>query len=211
MTTVDGRGRPLPRAGSGDALVLNVAGRIAGTEAEGPGLRYALWVQGCPLRCHACCNPEMLPFTPAAEVTVRALAAEISRTPLIDGVTFLGGEPFAQAAPLAELARAVRAGGLSVLVFTGYTIDELRAGGGASAALLAETDLLVDGRYQPGNPSPLRFVGSANQRLHALSARGEALALGFAGGPDVVEVRIDGASVTVNGTPDRAGAAFDLP
>ena len=89
-----------------------------------------------------------------------------------------------------------------MLVFSGYTLGELRAAGApAWDVLLAETDLLADGRYEHGNPSPLRFVGSANQRLHALTERGAALARGFEAGPDVVEVRIDGAHLTVNGSP----------
>ena len=43
--------------------VLSVAQIVPCTEAEGPGRRFALWFQGCPLRCPGCCNPEMLPFT----------------------------------------------------------------------------------------------------------------------------------------------------
>jgi anaerobic ribonucleoside-triphosphate reductase activating protein len=183
---------------------VNVASRIAATEAEGPGLRYAIWVQGCPLRCDGCCNPGMLPFELAASVDLGALVADVVAAPRIDGVTFLGGEPFAQAGPLALVARAARERGLSVLVFTGYTLEDLR---GARRedwdALLSWTDLLVDGRYEAGNPSALRFVGSANQRLHALTPVGAALAREFETGPDVVEVRIDGAHVTVNGTPGR--------
>jgi len=182
--------------------VLNVAGRIAATDAEGPGTRYALWVQGCPLRCAGCCNPGMLAVEPATLVEAAEIAAEIAATAGIDGITLLGGEPFAQAAPLAIVAREARAKGLSVIVFSGYTLEELRGAGRADwVALLAATDLLVDGRYEARTPSPLRFVGSANQRLHPFTERGEALARGFATGPDLVEVRIDGARVTVNGAP----------
>ena len=182
--------------------MLNVAGRIAATEAEGPGIRHAIWLQGCPLRCEGCCNPAMQPFAPATPMSVSEVVAEIIGTPGIEGVTFLGGEPFAQAEPLAEVARAVRERDLSVLVFSGYTLEELRrATGPGWIALLAATDVLVDGRYLRGAPSPLRFVGSANQRVHALSPRGAVLARGFESGPDVVEVRIEGALVTVNGTP----------
>lgn len=207
--------------------MLRIAARIPATEAEGPGLRYALWVQGCPLRCPGCCNPAMLPFDGGSCSTVGEILAEIEATAGIEGVTFLGGEPFAQAEPLARIAAAVQASGRSVLVFSGYTLEELRGessgcspqrrdapgdGDGAQvharspsaavAALLAATDLLVDGRYDAGSPSPLRFVGSANQRLHALTARGAVLARGFEAGPDVVEVRIDGARVSVNGRPE---------
>lgn len=184
--------------------VLNVAARIAATEAEGPGLRYAIWVQGCPLRCEGCCNPDMLQFSPATPTQVSALVEEVVATRGIEGVTFVGGEPFAQAGPLATVARAARERGLSVLVFTGYTLEDLRGARRAEwDALLAATDLLVDGRYEAGNPSPLRFVGSANQRLHAFTAAGTALAREFDAGPDVVEIRIDGAHATVNGTPVR--------
>lgn len=181
---------------------VNVAGRIAATEAEGPGLRYAIWVQGCPLRCEGCCNPHMLPFTPATPMDVSALVEEVVAARGIEGVTLLGGEPFAQAGPLASVARAARERGLSVLVFTGYTLEDLRGARRAEwDALLASTDLLVDGRYEAGNPSPLRFVGSGNQRLHALTEVGAALARAFETGPEIVEVRVDGVHVTVNGTP----------
>ena len=43
-------------------VILSVAQIVPHTEAEGPGVRFALWFQGCPLRCPGCCNPEMLPF-----------------------------------------------------------------------------------------------------------------------------------------------------
>jgi anaerobic ribonucleoside-triphosphate reductase activating protein len=185
--------------------VLRIAARIPATEAEGPGLRYAVWLQGCPLRCQGCCNPAMLPFEGGSCIAVSELVAEIEATPGIEGVTFLGGEPFAQSQPLARVAAAVQAKGLSVLVFTGYTLEEL-CGRASAAALLAATDLLVDGRYAAGMPSPLRFVGSANQRLHAFTPRGAVLARGFEAGPDVVEIRIDGARVSVNGTPESFGA-----
>jgi anaerobic ribonucleoside-triphosphate reductase activating protein len=182
--------------------VLNVAGRIAATEAEGPGVRYALWLQGCPLRCEGCCNPGMLPFVPATSMSVSEVVSEIVATPGLDGVTLLGGEPFAQAEPLAAVARAARDHGLSVLVFSGYTLEELRGEGRLGwNALLAATDVLVDGRFEARSPSTLRFVGSSNQRVHALTARGRELAREFESGPDVVEVRIDGLLVTVNGTP----------
>jgi anaerobic ribonucleoside-triphosphate reductase activating protein len=146
----------------------------------------------------------MLPFTRASAMEVESLVEDVVATPRIDGVTFLGGEPFAQAGALAVVARAARDRGLSVLVFTGYTLEALRGARREDwGALLAWTDLLVDGRYEAGNPSPLRFVGSANQRLHALTPVGAALAREFETGPEIVEVRIDGAHVTVNGTPDR--------
>src|SRR3954465_2589288 len=90
---------------------VRVAQVVPCTEAEGPGRRYALWFQGCPLRCPGCCNPEMLPFQgglrrPLADVVaeIRAAAGEDG----IEGITLLGGEPLAHAAGAAALARAAR-------------------------------------------------------------------------------------------------------
>src|SRR5436305_4279959 len=96
--------------------VLSVAQVVPCTEAEGPGRRYALWFQGCPLRCPGCCNPEMLPFHGGTPRTVADVLAEIAtarETHAIEGITLLGGEPLAHAAGAAALARGARALGLS--------------------------------------------------------------------------------------------------
>src|SRR5580765_153763 len=94
--------------------VLSIAMVVPVTEAEGPGKRFALWFQGCPLRCPGCCNPEMLSFDggrelPVAELAERAIASKS------EGISLLGGEPLAHAAPAAEFARRVREHGLSVM------------------------------------------------------------------------------------------------
>src|SRR3954471_2439650 len=110
-------------------MILRVAQIVPCTEAEGPGKRFALWFQGCPLRCPGCCNPEMLPFEGGELDCLDNLLAEI-RTARdqhgVEGITLLGGEPLAHAAGAVGLARGSRALGLSVMVFTGYTLDEAR-------------------------------------------------------------------------------------
>src|SRR5947199_1809503 len=105
-------------------VVLRIAQTVACTEAEGPGRRFALWFQGCPLRCPGCCNPEMLPFAGGTSRSVDDVLAEVERARNeggVEGITLLGGEPLAHAAGAAILARGVRALGLSVMVFSGYT------------------------------------------------------------------------------------------
>src|SRR5207244_8417647 len=85
------------------------------TEAEGPGRRFALWFQGCPLRCPGCCNPEMLPFAGGQAIALAELLEQIRRSAReegIEGITLLGGEPFAHAEGAAKLARRVRELGL---------------------------------------------------------------------------------------------------
>src|SRR5207248_7243033 len=102
------RTRALGVRGAGVAMNLQLAHKISDTEAEGPGRRFALWVQGCTLRCEGCCNPELFSSRGGAATDVAQLAEEIARTPGIEGISVLGGEPFEQPAPLVELCRAVR-------------------------------------------------------------------------------------------------------
>jgi anaerobic ribonucleoside-triphosphate reductase activating protein len=166
--------RPAPEpvgAGEDGALVINLASAVEATEAEGPGLRFALWVQGCTIRCPGCCNPHLFHARPNQLVTVDALAARIlaarARHPDLEGITLLGGEPSEQDAPLAALARRVRAAGLTVMTFTGRLREELEARG---SPLVGASDILVDGQYVEAlRTTTRRFVGSTNQRMHFLT------------------------------------------
>jgi anaerobic ribonucleoside-triphosphate reductase activating protein len=93
------------------------------TRAEGPGNRACLWVQGCPIRCPGCFNPSTWSKSGGYDVTVEELEARILDASNIEGVTFLGGEPFEQAEALSDLGYRVRQVGLSVMTFTGYLHD----------------------------------------------------------------------------------------
>jgi anaerobic ribonucleoside-triphosphate reductase activating protein len=186
--------------------MLRVATIVDDTRAEGPGRRWALWVQGCSIRCAGCCNPEMFDDRRGREAPHEELAARIAaaRAAGAEGISLLGGEPFEQAGALAELARHARSLGMTVMVFSGYTLAALRARPEA-AALLALTDLLVDGPYDQARPEPRppvgrRWIGSANQEMHYLSA---------AYAPDdpqmraanTIEIRVSKAGVLINGWP----------
>jgi anaerobic ribonucleoside-triphosphate reductase activating protein len=185
--------------------ILNVAQIVPVTQAEGPGRRFALWFQGCPLRCPGCCNPEMLPF----EGGLRAGLAEvvedltIAKTEHgIEGVTLLGGEPFARAVAAAALAEAAHALDLSVMVFTGHHLEELRDATDLGVhRLLARTDILVDGPYQRDQPeTKRRWIGSANQRVHFLSDRCSADDPRWRL-PNTLEIHLQAGEVTINGFP----------
>ena len=183
--------------------ILNVGLVVPQTEAEGPGTRFAVWVQGCPLRCPGCCNPEMLAFRPAAQMPASALV-EAAGAAGVEGVSFLGGEPTAQAHGLSVVAAGARARGLSVMVFSGFTLAELRAQGDAHVdALLSHTDLLVDGRYVEAlRTTARRWIGSENQVLHFLTDRYSAADPRFAA-PNTLELRLVGGAVVINGFPVR--------
>ena len=193
-------------ATSSEILRLNVAARIPITEAEGPGRRYALWLQGCHLRCPGCCNPQMLTFEDVEWMTAETLAAEICATPDIEGLTVVGGEPFAQARALARVAELVQLADRSVMIFTGYTLRHLkRAQNPDYDQLLAHTDLLVDGPYlERERVTDRRWIGSANQKVHFLTERYAPLRdseTGWDETSNTVEIRISGGTITVNGFP----------
>jgi anaerobic ribonucleoside-triphosphate reductase activating protein len=151
-------------------MQLNLAHTIPRSATNGPGERFVVWVQGCPLGCSGCWNQSTWVFEQREPRDVDDLAQSILTTEGIEGVTFTGGEPFAHARPLTEVARRVRTAGHSVFIFTGYTLAELTRP--EHHALLEVTDVLVAGRYVEAERTlDLPWRGSANQRVHFLTNR----------------------------------------
>lgn len=161
-----------------------------------------MWVQGCSIRCPGCFNAHIWPQDRGRVVDVKELAEQVIATIGIEGVTFLGGEPFEQAEGLAELGSRVRAAGLSLLTFSGYEYELLvNASRRDWSKLLAVTDLLIDGPFDRSQPDAVRpWVGSRNQSFRFLSPRYLYLAEQLDAIPDGLEVRItrDG-RVFING------------
>jgi anaerobic ribonucleoside-triphosphate reductase activating protein len=154
----------------------------------------------------------MLPFEGGWEVSVDELAAQIDTARErhgIEGLTLLGGEPLAQAAGLAALAHRVRALGLSVMVFSGFTLEEIRERADPDVLdLLAETDLLVDGPFLRDQPEMgRRWVGSRNQRVHALTDRYRVDDPCWSR-PNTLELRLAGGTLTVNGFPAKTAVGL---
>jgi anaerobic ribonucleoside-triphosphate reductase activating protein len=139
----------------------------------GPGRRSVVWVAGCRLACPGCITPELWPTDAGREIPVEDLVAELVAR-AVDGITWSGGEPFDQAAGLAEVIRRARIQrpGLSAMAYSGFTRHALeRRHDGGCAALLAYLDVLVDGRYVRAHHAALRWRGSSNQTIHDLSGR----------------------------------------
>ena len=149
---------------------MRIAGMLHESIVDGPGVRFVVFGQGCPHHCPGCHNPETWEPEGGREYTVRQIIKEIRKAPpYVRGVTLSGGEPFFQAAEMAELARRVHVLGLDVTTYTGRLYEELLGLAESRpdvAALLKETDLLVDGPFVEAKKDiSLRFRGSANQRL----------------------------------------------
>lgn len=144
--------------------LLRVAGFAANSIVDGPGLRYAVFAQGCPHNCPGCHNPHTHAVSGGYDIDLREIAARINRDPLLDGVTLSGGEPFFQAEKLAELCSLLPPN-LNVWCFSGYLLEELTQMPEA-LPLLRKIDVLVDGRFILEQRSlDLGFRGSANQRV----------------------------------------------
>lgn len=150
--------------------------RIANkTRVEGPGLRYCIWVQGCPIRCEGCFNPTTWSFDAGTIVKIDEIFRDIKNTllenPEIEGITFLGGEPFSQAKELAILAKQVKELNLSIVTFTGYEYERIKNTENAPwNDLLKYTDLLIDGPYIHTQHDLSRpWIGSKNQQYRFLT------------------------------------------
>lgn len=193
-----------------DEVLLSVAQVVPATRAEGPGVRLALWFQGCPLRCPGCCNPEMLPFEGGTPTSVAAVLAQLDAAlpEGVEGVSLLGGEPLAHAAGGVVLAREVKRRGLSVMIYSGFTLEEARSKSDpAIDELLALTDILVDGPYVREAPDhERRWIGSTNQRIHFLTDRYSHDEQWKKS--NTLEIRLRGRELTVNGFPGRSAVGL---
>lgn len=147
---------------------IQLSGTVNDSIVDGPGLRFTIFVQGCPHSCPGCHNPQTHPFEGGTAWDTAQLLEKIKTNPLLDGVTFSGGEPFCQAQALAELGSHIRRLGLNIMTYTGYTFEYLLEHREEHhyGSLLAVSDWLVDGPFIEDLKSyTLHFKGSSNQRI----------------------------------------------
>ena len=140
-----------------------------GSVVEGPGRRSVLQLMGCTLRCPGCHTPETHPVDGGVLMGVGEavdLLLDPDGAPR-DGVTVLGGEPFLQHESLGLLLRELKGRGLHVTLYSGYTLEELRARPEPSVReALALADILIDGRFVASLARGAgEWRGSTNQRV----------------------------------------------
>ena len=146
--------------------MLNLSGIVSDSIVDGPGIRTTIFSQGCPHRCPGCHNPETWDFGCGTDMEVERLVEIVRSNPLCRGVTFSGGEPFAQAAGFARLAKLLKQKGYEVASYTGYTFEQLLKGNVAQRQLLESIDVLIDGPFLLAEKSlEVPFRGSRNQRI----------------------------------------------
>ena len=187
-------------------VLLNVSDVRLRSRVNGPGQRSVVWVQGCTIRCPGCFNSHTHAHRDVRLLDPCELGRKLANVPDLDGITISGGEPFEQAEACAILAEPYRAGGRSVMIFSGYTCAQLRrAPLKAVKDLLTQIDILVAGPYVAELATDgHRWRASANQRLHLLTGRGrEAVADSPTASP-LVEIATDGRQTTYTGFPSAA-------
>ena len=155
-----------------DHININLHGIMPQSRANGPGIRFVIWFQGCTRNCPGCFNPKTHTHEAALQMSVASICAQIAvRAASIEGVTISGGEPFEQPEALLELVRAVRASGeLSILVFSGYTVFEI-ARMPLGPSIMSSIDVLIAGPYNRSLHNGHHLLGSANQRVLFLTSR----------------------------------------
>lgn len=152
-------------------MKLRVFRILKKTKVEGPKTRYCIWVQGCSRHCLGCSQPQTWSFNGGKLIDTKEIISDILNTEGIEGVTFLGGEPFEQPEELGEIAQAVKQNGLGVLCFTGDLLENL-VKNPLNKKLLDNIDLLIDGEFQKEKLDYSRpWCGSSNQRYHFLTDR----------------------------------------
>ncbi|MEV7289730.1 4Fe-4S single cluster domain-containing protein [Streptomyces sp. NPDC093252] len=201
-------------------MTLNIAA-WGHTRMLGPGLRAAVWVQGCPFDCRGCMAPEWIPDRPARLLDPVALAKALYTGPEVTGVTLSGGEPMRQAGGLAALLRALQdlAGvhgseAPDVICFTGHTLASLRARppNPRVPELLGLVDVLIDGQYVAQLDDGRGLRGSSNQTVHHLTERLRAADEALTTGPRRAQLDVVGGELHVIGVPPpHLPAAARLP
>ena len=150
----------------------------------------------------------MLEFREVELVSINDLLDEILAVDDIEGITYVGGEPFSQAEPLATLSQELHKHDLSTMVFSGFTLDQINKAQRTDwNLLLSNIDLLVDGQYvEAQKVTDRRWIGSANQQAHFLTDRYKHMSPEFEGwdkGKNTIELRLVNGQIQINGFPHQ--------
>lgn len=154
-----------------------VIGRVLSpVHSLGPGERVCLWTQGCSKKCDGCISPDLQPHhgSTIPNAILAQLLAHLAEKGSCSGLTISGGDPFEQADDLLAILQLTRATFSDILVYTGFTIEEIQNGcsGASGIACLNYIDVLIDGRYQKHLNTPDCILrGSSNQRIHYLNTK----------------------------------------
>lgn len=147
---------------------MYVARVLYPVEVLGPGKRVGIWFCGCPRRCKGCSNPELWEFQERYKTTpqhIYKLVMNIAKENHVDGFTITGGDPMYQSDDLQRLLSLLKNISDDILVYTGYSINEL------SDEMLQRISVLIDGEYIESRNTDCLLRGSDNQKIHILDKK----------------------------------------
>lgn len=152
-------------------MKIRLYGTVNDSIVDGSGLRYVIFTQGCLHHCPGCHNPDSHAIDGGYIEDTEQCLLEIDQNPLLDGVTLSGGEPFLQATALIHFVQKVKKRHLHVMIYSGYTFEEILELGDEEKKLLSLCDTLVDGKFILSLKSmELLYKGSSNQRIIDIQA-----------------------------------------
>ena len=146
---------------------MELLGRIHSTESlgtvDGPGIRFIVFMQGCPLRCKYCHNRDTWDVNAGTEITTDELIKKIERSLTYikasqGGVTVSGGEPLLQAKFVTELFKKLHEKGIHTCLDTAGSLpinDDIRE-------LLENTDLVLLDIKHIDNEKCINLIGAPN-------------------------------------------------
>ncbi len=137
---------------------MRVAGTLPRSFVNGDGMRYVVFLQGCPHHCKGCHNPDTWDFDGGTEMSVDAIAEDFKSKQFLDGITLSGGEPFAQHDECVALLKQL--GKVNVWIYTGYEYEAI-----CDTELAQMADVLVVGRFIEALKCKGELFGSANQKI----------------------------------------------
>lgn len=144
---------------------LRIAGVVTDSIVDGPGVRYTIFAQGCAHACPGCHNPQTHDYKAGMLVDINEIVSDIEANKYIKGITLSGGEPLDQPDAIAELVDILKSKGYHVLVFSGYTYEQIQSRPKLNN-ILQKIDVLIDGKFDINLRSlQLNFRGSSNQRI----------------------------------------------
>lgn len=148
---------------------IKIASVINDSIVDGPGIRMTVFFQGCNHQCVGCFNKETWDFNGGHYCDVEDIYKVAMKSPLLDGITLSGGDPFYQIKGALELVKLFENTNLNIMAYTGFTYEELleiSKNNGDLQAFLPKIDILVDGRFDINKKDiGLRYRGSSNQRI----------------------------------------------
>lgn len=184
---------------------MQIAQIIDQTEVEGPGIRTAIWLQGCSLNCPGCCNQSYLPKQGGIFWNEEDLALHCSKIN-VQGITILGGEPLEQPKSLFQFIKNIKnISNHSIMLFTGYTWKYIEKHKDLKK-IISQCDLVIAGPFiQKLSPSNKQWIGSKNQTIHFISDCYVSLEKEWKPHQNEIEFHIKDGEIIVNGTPFDTG------